>query len=50
MTLKKKKTYIDNDRHATIVEGLGAVRPHVGSFCQVNVVGAGTDSRKINKL
>lgn len=31
------QSHIDYYRHGSIVDGLGAVRPHVGAFCQVNV-------------
>ena len=36
-------TYIDNDRYGSIVHGLGAVRPEVGTLGQVNIAWAETE-------
>ena len=38
-----RETYIDNDRHGSIVHRLRAVRPEVGALCQVNVAGTQTE-------
>lgn len=34
--------HIDDGRHSSIVDGLRAVRPHVGTLSQVNVAGRKT--------
>lgn len=36
--------YIDDSWHASIVDGLGAVGPHIGAFCQVYVARAETET------
>lgn len=36
--------YVDDCWHATIVDGLGAVGPHIGAFCQVYVARTKTET------
>lgn len=36
---------VDDGRHPSIVDGLGAVRPHVGTFSQIYVAGAQTETK-----
>lgn len=31
--------HVDNSGHSSVVDGLRAVRPHVGTLCEVNVAG-----------
>lgn len=38
--------HVDDSGHSSIVDGLGAVRPHVRTLCQVNVAGRKTGRRQ----
>lgn len=38
---------IDDCRHSSIVDGLGAVGPHVGTLSQIDVAGAQTETKNI---
>lgn len=41
-----KNGHVNNGGHSSIIDGLGAVRPHVWTLCQVDVAGRKTGRRQ----